>query len=240
MFATAAALVVSPAAAAPMCVSGTLSTYLAAGFECEIDQAVFGNFSFQTQGGLTVPHLTADEITVSPISGPNQVGLRFSGDFEAQGGPNGPGPAEGIRIAAYRFLYDVTRANSEFFSATTNIDPNYTFVFFNPLKFGGILAGKSIANDGALASALINSSTTMPSDATLLNTPRQSISVDDLFQLSGGASAAGTAAPVGFVSAGYMENVFEFEEIPIPEPSSWTMLLGAGALLLGLRRRLGS
>ncbi len=227
----------SPAAAAPMCASAALSNYLAAGFECEIDSAVFSNFSFFTGGGVSVPKLGAGEITVSPISAANQVGLRFSGAFEAEGGPNGPGPAEGNRVAQYRFIYDVTRANSLFFDATSVIDPGYTYTFVNDLKFGAIVLGRSINNDGASASAIGNKNTVDRIDTTLLFTPRESIGVDDLFTLTGGASLPGTTSPVGFVSAGYIENIFSYQSEAIPEPATWSMLLGAGSLLLLLRRR---
>ncbi len=230
-----AVLLAPGAQAAPLCASAALANYLAAGFECEIDQAVFSDFSFQTQGGLTVDHLNADEIDVSPLSGINEVGLRFSGDFEAEGGPNGPGPAAGIRIAAYRFLYQVTRPNSQFVSATAAIDPAYTFNFVNPLKFGGLLLGKSIANDGASASALVNLNTAQPSDSTLLNTPRQNIQVDDLWQLSGGASAAGSNAPVGYVAAGYVDNLFAFENVAVPEPATMALLFACLLALMGSR-----
>lgn len=222
--------------AAPICASAALSNYLTAGFECEIDQALFSDFSFQTQGGGTVAHLNSNEIDVSPLSGVNEVGLRFSGDFEAEGGPNGPGPAAGLRVAAYRFIYQVTRPNSEFVSATAAIDPGYTFNFVNPLKFGGLLLGKSIANDGASASALVNLGTTQPTNSTLLNTPRQNIHVDDLWQLSGGASAAGTNAPVGYVAANYVDNLFTFESVAVPEPTSLAMLLASAFVLFGMRR----
>jgi len=236
-----AALAIGTAAAlpaAPMCVSASLDTYLVAGFECEINSAVFSNFGFSNNGGgFGVPVLGADEITVDPLTGLNEVGLRFSGAFETEGGPDGPGVAEGNRVGQYRFMYEVSRLNSEFFSASTVIDPNYVFQFENPLKFGGILLGKSITNDGALASSLINKDTTMPNDTVLLFTPRESIGVDDTFQLTGGASAVGTASPVGFVAADFIENRFAFTEEPVPEPATWTMLLGAGVLLFGIRRR---
>lgn len=238
LLAAAAFTAASAASAAPLCATATLDNYLVGGFECEIDSAVFSNFTFSNNGGgAGVPVLDATEITVDPLSGLDEVGLRFSGDFFTEGGPNGPGPAEGLRVAQYRFIYDVTRLNSEFFSASTVIDPAYEFNWVNPAKFGGILLGKSITNDGALASSLINLGTTEPNDTAFLNTPRESIGVDDTFQLTGGASLPGSLQ-VGNVSAGFIENRFAYtEDEAIPEPSTWTMLLGAGALLYGIRRR---
>lgn len=225
------------ASAAPMCATATLDTFLVGGFECEIDSAVFSNFGFSNNGGgAGVPVLTASEITVDPLSGLNEVGLRFSGAFETEGGLDGPGPAEGIRVGQYRFMYEVSRLNSEFFSASTAIDPGYVFDWVNPNKFGQILLGKSITNDGALAISQITLGTTMPTDSVLLFTPRESIGVDDTFTLAGGASLPGSPE-VGFVAADYVENRFAYTEEAVPEPATWTMMLGAGVLLFGARRR---
>jgi|GEM_PF-3500140 len=239
LLSVAAIYAAGAASAAPMCATATLDTFLVGGFECEIDSAVFSNFSFQQQGGGTVDHLDADEITVDPLSGLNEVGLRFSGDFGVEGGADVPNsPAGGLRSTVYRFIYDVTRANSEFFEATSVIDPEYIYTWVNPNKFGGILLGKSIANDGAGASAVVNRFDVDLMESVLLNTPREMIAVDDLFQITGGASAEGTQTPVGFAFAGFVENRFRYtEDEAVPEPATWTMMLGAGALLFGILRQ---
>jgi hypothetical protein len=215
------------ASAAPLCVSAPLSTYTAAGFECEIDSALFSDFSFFATGSVTTTALDEDEITVSPLSGLNQVGLRFEGDFESTGNPNGPGPAEGNLNVSYRFFFDVDRPFSEFVSATTILNNPFRFSP-NPLKFGAVLAGKSIANDGALASVLDTDPDLM--ETANLNTPRQMIAIDELLSLTGGASAEGTVAPVGFVTLDSVDNLFTYQTV-VPEPGVLSLLAGGMVLL---------
>src|SRR6185312_11175275 len=53
---------------APACVAQAYSNFLAAGFECEINAAVFSNFSFSTMESGPNMALDASEITVSPLS----------------------------------------------------------------------------------------------------------------------------------------------------------------------------
>lgn len=131
---------------APACVAQPYSNYIAAGFECEINAAVFSNFSFSSMDSGPNTALAASEITVSPLSSASSVGLRFAADFDASGGANGPGPAQGIFIEAYRFLFQVTRPDSEFVSTTVRLN-NPTRFSPNPAKFGGVLSGKVIGND---------------------------------------------------------------------------------------------
>src|SRR5262245_34795650 len=94
------------------CVSAPLTTYTAAGFTCEVGTAVFTNFNFQLQNAGGGGVLDEGDITVSPLTAVGTVGLRFAADFTSTGGPNGAGPAEGIRLNEYRFFFDVTRPGS--------------------------------------------------------------------------------------------------------------------------------
>lgn len=228
-----AAVAVASSSAAPLCVSGLLSTYTVAGFACEIDGATFSNFSFQGTGSLTTTALDETEITVSPLSGPNEVGLNFAGRFESTGTANSPSPAGGNLAVTYRFMFDVDRPGSEFLAATTAItNPNRFSP--NPLKFGGIVVGKNIANDGA--NAITNDTDPDLMEMTFLFNPRQTIFVDDQVTLIGGASAEGTVAPAGFVTLDSFDNLFLYE-VTVPEPGTLSLLGGGAFLFLLMRRR---
>ena len=220
---------------APLCVAQPYSNFLAAGFECEINAAVFSNFSFSSMDSGPNTALDASQITVSPLSSASSVGLRFAAAFDASGGANGPGPAQGIFIEAYRFLYQVTRADSEFVSTTVRLN-NPTRFSPNPAKFGGVLSGKVISNDGA--TAIVDDQDVGLTDTGILNTPRTTIFVDELLQLSGGASAMGTVAPVGNVTLESSDNLFTYQLV-VPEPSTWLLcLLGSAAFLfLSLKQK---
>ena len=219
--------------AAPLCVTAPLATYVAAGFECEIDAAVFSNFSFLGTGSITTAALTAAQIEVTPLSGSDQVGLRFSGRFESTGAADGDGPAAGNLAVTYRIIYDVDRPGSEFIAATTVI---YDPVRFSPnlLKFGGVVVGKHIANDGA--TAITNDVDPDLMEMTFLFNPRQMVIVDDLVTLIGGASAEGTTEPPGFVTLSAFDNVLDYQAI-IPEPATLSLLAVAGVAFVILRRR---
>ncbi len=218
--------------AAPLCTSASLSAYLVAGFECEIDGAVFSEFDLFTTGSITTTPLDAGEITVSPLSAANQVGLRFAGDFESTGTVSGPGPAQGNLNVSYRFFFTVERPFSEFISTTTALNNPFRFSP-NALKFGSILSGKSITNDGALASVTDTDPDLM--DTGFLFTPRQKITIDELLSLTGGASADGAQAPVGFVTLDSVDNLFDYRTT-VPEPGT-LLLFGGGIFAVALRRR---
>lgn len=211
------------------CVSQPYSNFIAAGFTCEINAAVFSNFSFSALDSGPNIALNAAEITVSPLSSSNTVGLRFAADFNASGGANGPGPAQGIFIEQYRFLYQVTRPDSEFVSTTVRLN-NPTRFSPNPLKFGAVLSGKLISNDGV--TAIVDDQDAGLTATGFLNTPRTTIGVDELLQLSGGASAMGTAAPVGNVTLESSDNLFTYQLV-VPEPSTWLLsVVGATVVLI--------
>ena len=218
--------------AAPVCVSQPFSNFLVAGFACEVNAAVFSNFTFATMDSGPNVALDATQITVSPLQSGASVGLRFAAAFDASGLPNGPGPAEGLAIEQYRFLYQVTRADSLFTSATVTLN-NPTRFSPNPAKFGGVLSAKSIANDGA--TAITNDQDPDLTDTGVLFTPRTTINVDELLQLTGGASAAGTTSPVGNVTLGSSDNLFSYRLV-VPEPSAGLLCLGGITLLLLVRR----
>lgn len=219
--------------AAPICVSQSYSNYIVAGFECEINSAVFSNFSFSAMDSGPNVALDASQITVSPLQSGMSVGLRFAGDFNASGGANGPGPAQGIFIEQYRFLYQVTRPDSVFVSTTVHLN-NPTRFSPNPAKFGAVLSAKSIANDGV--TAITDDQDPDLTDTGFLFTPRTNISVDELLQLAGGASAMGTVAPVGNVTLQSSDNLFAYQLV-VPEPSTSLLCIGGVTLLILLRRR---
>ena len=225
------ALVLSTAGICAPCAVAPLSNYLVAGFSCDVNSAVFSDFDFllQNDSSSTVA-LTPAEIQISPLSSPGQVGLRFSGDFEALGAQNGPGPAEGLRNITYRFFFEVTRPGSQFVSVGAVLhDP--VRLAPNPLKFGDIFASNQAANDGALAIA--NDDDPDLSDMDGLNSPRLTVVADDQLLLTAGASAVGTTTPVGFVSASSADYLFGYE-VTIPEPGTSVMLVCAVALLVVL------
>lgn len=225
------AFIFSTAGIAAPCVVAPLSNYLLAGFSCDVNSAVFSDFDFLLQNDTSsTVALTPAQIQVSPVSSPGQVGLRFSGDFEALGAENGPGPAEGLRNITYRFFFDVTRPGSQFVSVGAILhDP--VRLAPNPLKFGDIFASNLAANDAALAIA--NDDDPDLSDMVMLNSPRLTVAADDQLLLTAGASAVGTTMPVGFVSASSADYLFGYQVI-IPEPDTSIMLLSGVALLAAL------
>ena len=71
------------AAAAPTCVSQTLSDYIALPDGCSIDGLVFSGFRYFSSAIFGNPELVpADEVTVNPIIQP-RPGLSFSGNWTA-------------------------------------------------------------------------------------------------------------------------------------------------------------
>jgi hypothetical protein len=70
---------------APMpCQSGTLTTYMKAGFACTQDNGVFtfDQFSFMGAAG----GLSSDNITISPMDAADKIGFMFSGNFSVNQG----------------------------------------------------------------------------------------------------------------------------------------------------------
>jgi hypothetical protein len=217
------------------CVPSPLSTYTAAGFSCEVGTAVFSNFDFQLQNAGGGGVLDEGDITVSPLLGVGFVGLNFAGDFESTGGPNGAGPAEGIRVNAYRFFFDVTRPGSVFTSVGAELNDPLR-IAPNPLKFGDIFASNYAANDAALA--IVHDTDPDLSEFDTLNSERAVINADTMIQLAAGASAVGTTSPVGFVSLSSADFLYTYRELdsPVPEPGTWVLSLSSLAALLVFRR----
>jgi hypothetical protein len=220
------------------CVSAPLSTYTAAGFSCDVDSAVFSDFSFFLQNGGGGDILGEDDITVSPVIEMGIIGLRFSGEFQSTGGPDGPGPAQGIRINEYRFFFEVTRPGSVFTSVGSRLNDPVRIVQ-NPLKFGNIFASNQASNDGAQSFADDDDPDLTEFDT--LNSERVVVTADNLIHLAAGASAEGTVAPVGFASLASADYLYTYREVTpeIPEPSTWMLVLSSVAVLI-LGRRLRS
>jgi hypothetical protein len=234
MFIAATVVTTVRLTAAP-CVATSLNTYTTAGFSCEVGSAIFSDFSFflQNSGGGDV--LGESDITVSPLTEPGVVGLRFAGGFQATGGPNGPGPAEGIRVNEYRFFFSVTRPGSVFTSVGSRLNDPLRIVH-NPFKFGNIFASNYATNDGAQSFADDDDPDLTAFDT--LNSERVMVPVDNLIHLAAGASAEGTAAPVGFVSLSSADYLYTYREVgpAIPEPGTWALcLLGFGAFAAARR-----
>jgi len=220
-----------PAASAP-CVNAAFSSYLVAGFSCDVNAAVFSDFAFSLQNDTSpTVALTPADIQVSPLIAAGQVGLRFSGNFQALGAENGPGPAEGIRNITYRFFFDVTRPGSQFLSVGAVLN-NPSRLAPNPLKFGDIFASNQAANDAALAIA--NDDDPDLADTVALNSPRLTVVADDLLVLTAGASAVGTTTPVGFVSASSADYLFGYQVL-VPELGTAWMLVAGGMSLMAIR-----
>ena len=234
----AATIIAASLSYAAPCLPAPLSTYTAAGFTCEVGTAEFSEFSFFLQNGGAGDLLGEDDITVSPLSEPGAVGFRFSGEFQATGGPNTPAPAGGLRTNEYRFFFEVAKPGSEFLSVISRLNDPLRIVY-NPFKFGAIFAANYAANDGAVAIAHDDDPGLIATEA--LNSERSSISSDLLLHISAGASAEGTTSPVGYASLASGDFLFEYRDLPpeIPEPSSWLMglsALGGLGVLRYLRR----
>ena len=222
-----------PLSAAP-CVPAPLTTYSAAGFSCDVDSAVFSGFSFFLQNGTGGNLLGESDITVSPLVDAGRVGLRFAGDFQATGGPNGPGPAQGLRSNIYRFFFEVNRPGSVFTSVGSRLNDPVRIVR-NPLKFGGIFASNYASNDGAQSFAFDDDPDL--TEFVTLNSERMTVTLDNLINLAAGASAEGTVSPVGFASLSSADYVYTYREIEpaIPEPGTWLLCLAGLAALAGRR-----
>jgi hypothetical protein len=217
------------------CVSAPLSTYTVLGFTCEVGTAVFSDFEFQLQNAGGGGILDEDDITVSPLIAVGTVGLRFAADFTSTGGPNGAGPAEGIRVNEYRFFFDVTRPGSVLTSVGAIMnDPDRLAP--NPLKIGNIIASNYAANDAALAIA--DDDDADLTDFDTLNSERVLVNADTMIHLAAGASAAGTTTPVGTASLSSADFLFTYRELdsPVPEPGTWVLSLSSLAALLVYRR----
>lgn len=230
-----ASVITVPLTAAP-CAPASLTTYTSAGFSCEVNSAIFSDFNFflQNSGGGNV--LGEGDITVSPLVEPGIVGLRFAGEFQSTGGPDGPGPAQGIRINEYRFFFDVTRPDSVITSVGSRLNDPVRIVQ-NPLKFGNIFASNLATNDGAQSFA--DDDDPDLTDFDTLNSARIAVSVDNLIHLAAGASAEGTVAPVGFVSLSSADYLYTFREVgpEVPEPGTWMLcILGVAFILSRLLR----
>ena len=181
--------------------------------------------------------LSESGITVSPLTAAGTTGLRFSGKFQSTGGPNVPGPAQGLRINEYRFFFQVTRPGSVFTSVGSRLTDSLRIVR-NPLKFGSIFASNYAANDGAQSFAYDYDPDLMAFD--VLNSERAIVSADNLIHLAAGASAEGTLSPVGFASFSSADYLYTYREVEpaIPEPGTWLLCLaGLTALVLARHRK---
>jgi hypothetical protein len=230
---TIAALIAAGTAnAAPICGAGTYNTYTAVGFECEIDGALFSNFSYPAtpNGG----DLAEADITVTPLSGPNSVGFRFTANFSSTGTVNGPGNFEGMIAEQYRFFFDVSLPGGLITDARTNITGG-SVSSPNVQKPSSYLVALLIANDAALAS--VGSNTPGQTATQALNTARTNINVDTFVQLTGGTSI-GSTPPFGVGEFDSFDNIFLYELNEVPEPGSAGLLLialAAGGALQRLR-----
>jgi len=214
------------------CPAAPYSTYTALGFSCEINGAFFSNFEFPAtpNGG----DLTPGDITVSPLSALDSVGLRFSANFSATGTFDGPGNSEGQVAEQYRFFFDVSVPGGVFTDATANIAGGSLFSP-NAQKPSGYFVGLVVANDGA--GAFVLDDTPGQTDTQALNTARTNIGIDTTAQVGGGASNSSTGGPFGTGEFDSFDNVFQYEITPVPEPGSAVMLAMAGAIGLLLRGR---
>jgi hypothetical protein len=212
---------------APACVSQPYSSFIIAGFECEINAAVFSNFSFSSQDSGPNTALDASQITVSPLTFASTVGRL----------------ALTSTPAAVRMDPVPPKASSSSSTVFSTRSPAPAANLSAPLC--------SLTSLPASAPTQPNSATYYPArslptaqrqlstrsgpglmDTGLLNTPCTLIFVDELLQLSGGASAMTTVAPVGNVTLGSSDNLFTYQLV-IPEPSTWFLCLTAiGALLI--------
>jgi hypothetical protein len=232
--ALAVVLFATQLSAAPLCSSAALSTYSAAGFSCEINGALFENFSFSSLGSAPPVPLTDDEINVVPIFGAGFLGLRFEGNFEGIGRPNGAGPAEGLNSTQYRIMYTVTDLGKLFNAITAEVEGGERFAP-NPLKFGNYVVGSNVTNDGALAILTFDDIDQVDNDT--LNSARTFVSIDNTITMTGGASAVGSVAPVGTVSFDAFESRLAYDVV-VPEPATF-LLIGTVLIALPfLRRRL--
>lgn len=231
----AACAAVVPSVSAAPCALAPLATYTVSGYTCEVGTAVFSNVSFFLQNGGGGNVLDPDTINVSPLLEPGLVGLRFSGNFQSTGGPDGPGPAEGLRSNIYRFFFSLEKSGSVFTGLESRLNDPLRIVR-NPLKFGDIFAANYAANDGALA--IVHDDDPGLTISQALNSQRTTLPLDNLIQLTAGASAPGTTSPVGFASLDSADFLFAYREVgpAVPEPATWPMVSATLLLLLALRR----
>ena len=219
--------------AAP-CAIGLYSAYTAPGFTCELGGATFSDFSFTSN--TTIAPMASD-FTVTPIVNPGQIGLRIDGPLTVFGqDPPGTGMgsvALGQLVSNARFLYTVTGETVDFTGATLNV---FGGDFFepNPLSPSGYFAIKLIPV--APGFFLEVEDDTAQSDSVAFPTPLSLLFIDDTTQVIGGGPLA-PGGVKGFGTIGGIENLFDIEEVAVPEPATWTLAAAGLALLAWVRRR---
>ena len=206
--------------AAPLCATGSLSTYVSADFNCDFAGATWSNFTFGVQGFSSTTPLTAAQITVTPSFSP-QLDWSFTGAFTSGLGD------QGTYVVGYSAI-----ANSFQFTDTT---------------VGFVLPGVISNGDGASLVRVIkqmNDDTGAPLYGAPFPSqqfdlaggltppgfkafgPESAVTILDNLNLVGGA--VGTVSIAGFRNS--------FTETPVPAPTS-ALLLGIGLLGLALRSR---
>lgn len=188
------------------CVTGTLTSYAALGVAgCTIGNLSFGDFASNLQGP------TASEITVTPVSDPTfGAGLKFSADWSLVG----PG-----QETASTIVYELTALK------TTQI-ASAALVFnggaFTPDGEASVTENFNAANLFVFVSENGNQevdSATFPGETA------------DSVGTTIGLSANGPTSSAGLSST---TNFFDLTA-PVPEPSTWAMML-AGFAGLGFAR----
>jgi hypothetical protein len=109
----AAVLGLSPQAYAAACASGTLTTYLVAGFTCTEGDKTFSGFSYTPSSTGGAPTEPASAVTVVPnTAAPTAFGFTFDSNWAVSGANNSSGATLGYTVAVTTGTALITGATS--------------------------------------------------------------------------------------------------------------------------------
>ena len=205
---------VSLARGEPICVSGTLASYVALGTAgCALGSSVVSGFETLSGINLAVP-IAPSGISVTPVANAGGVGLMFSLSSSASGG-----------ITEALFSYSISGGaytGSSISASGTSVSGNGAVTDIQNLCLGGRfgadgVSGCSTGRTGSLLLLGDGSTSTSFAAAISLNV------TDDLTFDSGGPASTNRAA------GGVFTDTFTSSASSVPEPRTLSLLI-AGAL----------
>jgi hypothetical protein len=196
---SALGLAALPAAADSPCPSGVdFNTYDASGFTCHIGNLDFSNFDYASSTPVT-----ASEVAVDPVTGPDGPGFNFDGAWAAGAGQDLDADIK-FNVTALSGsiddIYIILGASSFTGNGSANYSENYCFGGANEPCF------LAVEQPGAAQT-----------DVVTLNSPQTSLSIDKDLELHGNS---------GSITVSSFGNQYS----SVPEPRALSLVLGLGLL----------